>query len=152
MNSTADIELPCSLLRRSLAICYDTVVVIALWFAATSLLFLLTGVSAIVPGQNFYFLYWPYLLLWNWLYLGLSWRYGKQTLGMKAWQLHLHNDCGEILTWTNSARRYLAALAAFFMLGIGFISSIFRQDKLTWQDRASGSWPVFRPKNKNPVD
>jgi len=136
--------LPCTLRRRCLAISYDAVVVLALWFAATAVLLPLTGVHAVEPGQEYYFLYWPYLLLVNWFYLALSWRHGNQTLGMKAWRLFLHSDSGKRLSWGNTVRRYIVALVSLAILGAGFLSSLAREDKLTWQDRVSNSWPMFR--------
>lgn len=143
MSSKTKSNVPCSLVRRCLAISYDAVVVLALWFAATTVLLPLSGVHAIEPGQQYYFLYWPYLFLVNWFYVALSWRHGNQTLGMKAWRLYLRNGTGKRLSWAYSAKRYCVALLGFALLGAGFFSSLLRADKRTWQDRASDSWPVF---------
>ena len=145
MKTHTGSDMPCSLTRRSLAIGYDIVAVLTLWFAATAVLLPFTGVPAIEPGQDYYFLYPPCLLLVNWLYLALSWRHGNQTLGMKAWRLFLRSGSDERISWGNTVSRYSVAVIGFAAMGAGFISSLFRPDKLTWQDRASDSWPVFRP-------
>lgn len=145
MNFQAEQGIPCSLTRRCLAISYDIVVVMALWFAATAALLPLSGGQTIEPGQAYYFLYPPYLLLVNWLYLAVSWRYGNQTLGMKAWQLFLCNRADERISWSKAVARYSVAIAGFTVIGAGFLSSLFRPDKLTWHDRASDSWLEFRP-------
>ena len=148
INSLAGHAIPCSLTRRCLAISYDSVVVIALWLATTAALLPLTGVATIEPGQGFYFLYPPCLLLVNWLYLAVSWRYGNQTLGMRAWQLFLCSRTDQRISWGKTVARYSVALAGFTVIGAGFFSSLFRPDKLTWHDRASGSWPEFRPQKR----
>jgi uncharacterized RDD family membrane protein YckC len=144
MNSRAELQISSSLGRRCLAIGYDTVIVVALWFAATAILLPITGVTTIEPGQPFYYLYPPCLLLVNWLYLAVSWRYGNQTLGMRAWRVFLRTGDGNRLGWGNAGLRYVVALAGFTALGVGFLSSLFHPDKFTWQDRASDSWLEFR--------
>jgi uncharacterized RDD family membrane protein YckC len=63
---------------------------------------------------------------------------------MRAWRLFLRTANGNRLDWGNAGLRYVVALAGFTALGVGFLSSLMRPDKLTWQDRASDSWPEFR--------
>lgn len=144
MNGSAGAGVACSLTRRSLVISYDSVVVVALWFAATAILLPIAGVQAIEPGQQFYFLYPPYLALVNWLYLAISWRYGNQTLGMRAWRVYLYCGGDNRLSWQNAALRYLVAVAGFAMVGVGFISGLLHSGGLTWHDRASRSWLIFK--------
>ncbi len=149
MNMQPEHGLPCTLLRRSLAIIYDSVVVLALWFAATAVLLPLSGLRVIEPGQQYYFLYPPYLAVVNWMYLAVSWRSGGQTLGMKAWRIYLHTVGGRRLSWQDTALRYLFALMGFAAAGVGFLSSLFRSDGLTWHDRATNSQLWHQPKKNN---
>jgi uncharacterized RDD family membrane protein YckC len=144
MTEVQNPDRPCPLPRRLLAIIYDSVVVLALWFAVTALLLPLTGAQAFAPGQQYYFLYPFCLLIINWLYLAISWRVGNQTLGMKAWRIYLHRDSGGRITWLETAVRFALAVAGLVLLGTGFLSSLADPMNRTWHDRASHSRLLHR--------
>jgi uncharacterized RDD family membrane protein YckC len=148
MNATTD-QAPSSgdpvsrpaLWRRLAAACYDSLIVLALWFLGTALILPLTHGEAVassnLPAVMTYRLY---LLGIGFLFFAGFWTRSGQTLGMLAWKIRVvQSGNGACISWKQALLRYLAALLSWFALGLGFIWSLFNSEHMTWHDRLSGT-------------
>ena len=75
-----------------------------------------------------------YLFIVIFLYFGVSWRYGGQTIGMRAWKIKLITTNQHPLTWSLIFLRFSAALFSTLCFGIGFLWCFINSDKKTWHD------------------
>jgi len=123
------------LLRRLAAMFYDTLLLIALLFAASLPLAMLNG-GAIPGGTSGYQLY---LLAIIFVYLGWHWTHGGQTLGMKSWRLQAVTLSGQTLTWEQALLRFVVAMLSTVALGLGYLWLLIDGERLTWHDRLSGT-------------
>ncbi len=85
------------------------------------------------------------LLAAHWLYFAYCWRFGRQTLGMRAWQVWL-NTSQPAISWRTTLLRYVGAWLSLAVAGAGFWSSLWHPARLTWHDRLSGTWLEHRPR------
>ncbi len=125
-----------SLPRRAAAIFYDLLLFAGLVMALTLVLVLLRGGEAIPPASWWYDIL---LLAANFLFFGVSWTRGGQTLGARAWRLRVTATNGNDLSWRQAALRYLSAWLLLLPPGLGFIWAWWDPDGLCWHDRLSGS-------------
>lgn len=113
---------------------YDGAVVIALCMLA-ALIPVLAGfqnrTAAHDPGYTLYL-----LAVW-FVYLGWCWTRGGMTLGMRAWNLRIQSESGELPGWGQSIIRFLVSLLSAAALGLGFAWSLFDNKKRCWHDIAS---------------
>ena len=123
---------PAGLFRRLAAISYDSLLLMAILFAATTILLPFTDGEAI--SSPWYTLY---LLLLSYLYFAWFWLHGGQTLGMAAWNLRLRARRGYTFGWQETAIRFAAALVSWLALGLGFVWILFDREQLAWHDRLS---------------
>jgi uncharacterized RDD family membrane protein YckC len=138
------------LLRRLAAICYDLLMVAALMMLLTGVVILIRGGTAIGPGAV-----WFQLLLvacW-WLYFAWSWTLGGQTIGMRAWRIHVTPSNAGRLDFARASLRFVAAALSAAALGLGFLAALIDPDWRTWHDRLSGTELRVRPKKlRQPVE
>lgn len=113
---------------------YDAMAVIAIWMAGGALAVALTG-GAVESGSVGFQVF---LLALTFLYFWMSWRRGGQTLGMRAWRIHL-DARGEPFGIARTLARMLGAIAAVLTLGTGYLWALGRADRATWPDLASRS-------------
>lgn len=111
---------------------YDGLILVGLWMIVGAAVVLIAG-DAIDSGQHWFQLM---LLAAAFLYFGGCWRYGRQTVGMRAWKIELQSPSypppyDALLT------RFLVAIASMLALGAGFWTALLRADASTWHDRAS---------------
>jgi uncharacterized RDD family membrane protein YckC len=137
---------PAALGWRLLAIVYDLLPVLAIWFAVAALVLLLRGGSPVAPGSPGAWLELALMLIAGFGYFGFSWRHGGQTLGMRAWRLRLLRADGGVPGWPALARRYLVAGASLAVGGLGFAWSLGDRERRGWHDLASGTVLVRLPK------
>ncbi len=131
------------LLRRLGAMFYDGLLLIALFMTLTAILLVLTGGEAIDgPLLPWYRLF---LLLTGASFFALFWRFGGQTLGMRAWRVQVRGPAGA-LGWREAWLRCAAALLSWLVLGLGFLWSLVDRDGLAWHDRLSGTRLIVVPK------
>ena len=123
--------------RRLGALLYDTLVLAALWMAATAPLLALTGGEAITGGAVWLFRL--YLLLIAGAFFGWFWTHGGQTLGMRAWRAKLETRDGLAVNWRRAGLRFLAALLSIACGGLGYLWALADRDRLTWHDRLSAT-------------
>lgn len=124
---------PAVLWRRLAALLYDSLLLLALWFLATAMLLPLTHGEAIASNP----LLSTYLLFISFFFYGWFWTHGGQTLGMRSWRLQLRNLRPGPVTWLQVLLRFMTALPATLLLGLGFLWMLVDKRKLTWHDRYS---------------
>lgn len=109
------------LLRRLAALAYDLLVLggllIILTFPYLGATVWLTGTDRIGTGDPFFQLYLAVIVLG---YFGLSWRFGGQTLGMRAWRLHALSVNGGTLSWPQIVVRATVNLFGLLLGGLGY--------------------------------
>lgn len=130
---------PAHLGWRLLAMVYDAMPVIALWFAVSAL------VLAIRPGHAPFAPWSPgQLLLWalcwgvSGAYAVVSWRRAG-TLGMRPWRLRVTDTEGHPAGTRALCVRYAVATLSLAAFGLGFLWSLFDRERRTWHDLASGT-------------
>jgi uncharacterized RDD family membrane protein YckC len=127
---------PCGLGRRVLVMAYDAVAVIALMMAVTAVL-LFTPLSRQTALKD------PLptiLMLLTWFfYLGLCWRRGGMTLGMRAWKVRLVFNDATLPGWGRCLVRFIVSLISAAALGMGFFWCLIDAKRRSWHDLATGS-------------
>lgn len=138
---------PAGLIRLTGSLLYDWLVLlgllILLGFIAVAFNKLLTGADAIAPGN-------PLFILWNlliiYIYFAGFWVTKTQTVGMRAWHIHLAATNGRPLGWMHATLRLLVAIPAWSLAGMGVFWRLTNKDRIGWQDRASWTQTYYRPK------
>ena len=139
---------PAGLLRRSGALLYDGLLLLAVLMMATGLFLPLTGGEAISPRDHplLEFVYRGVLVLLTIGFFGIFWTRRGQTLGMASWRLQLEREDGGPLTWGDTVRRLAAALLSWLPLGLGYLWILVDPDRRAWHDRLSRTRVVVVPK------
>jgi uncharacterized RDD family membrane protein YckC len=131
--------------RRLAAVFYDLILLIALFFVATAVLLPLNSGEAFTRTQFFYPLY---LLTVSFIFYGWFWTHGGQTLGLKAWKIRVLTFDQKPVNWLQAFYRFLAALFAWGVFGIGFLWILFDKDKRGWHDHLSKTSVYFDARQK----
>lgn len=120
---------------------YDGLLLIALYMFTAALLLPFTHGEAITPQDSagLTYLLRALLVAATFLYFGLSWTRGGQTIGMRAWQIRAVRADGARLSWRDVATRLGAALLSWLPAGMGFLWILVDSGKLAWHDRLSGT-------------
>jgi uncharacterized RDD family membrane protein YckC len=139
---------PAGLLRRSGALLYDGLLLLAVLMMATGLFLPLTGGEAISPRDHplLEFVYRGVLVLLTIGFFGIFWTRRGQTLGMASWRLQLEREDGGPLTWGDTVRRLAAALLSWLPLGLGYLWILVDPERRAWHDRLSRTRVVVVPK------
>lgn len=87
-----------------------------------------------------------YLVLSPMAFFSWFWMHGGQTLGMRAWRLRVQRFDGRPLTLWQVLLRFLAAIPAWALLGLGYLWILVDKDRLALHDRFSESMIVRLPK------
>ncbi|RKZ42415.1 MAG: RDD family protein [Gammaproteobacteria bacterium] len=136
-------ELYCvGLLRRFMAIFYDSLLLFAVLFVAAALVYPLTHGQISLAFRI-------YLLIIWFLYFALPWLKGGQTLGMKVWRIQLQSVNGKALNWRQALIRFSMAIMSCLTFGLGFFHAIVDKKHRTWHDRISDTCIVLIPKSVN---
>lgn len=133
---------PAHLGWRLAAAIYDLFPLLALWMA--------TGAAAIAVtrGTLDYHVWWYRLLLLAVTagYYVLSWRYGGQTIGMRAWRLRVVDRNGASPGWGACVLRFFVAQVSLALACLGFLWCLFERERRGWHDLASGTRILRLPK------
>ena len=128
---------PAHLGWRLVALVYDSLPVIALWFAASALVLLLRGGVPVSPWS----LAWWLQMLGLWALTGLyaveSWRRGGQTLGMRPWRLQVVDADDGQATRGRLWQRFAWATLSWLPVGLGFWISLLDGQRRSLHDRLS---------------
>ena len=136
MNNDAE---PASFLRRLGALIYDALLIVALWMMT---LFPIVALSdAVVTGPAIQSL----LFLELYGFFTYFWRSRGQTLGMLAWHLTLSTVSGERMTLIQVMLRFMAAIASFLCLGLGYFWIFIDPQRRSWPDIFSATRISFQP-------
>lgn len=102
--------LPAPIWRRFAAAVYDGLLLLGLWMVA---LMLDTVVRDAAGVEREWHALRAYLFLIGLAFFGWFWTHGGQTLGMRAWRLHLRRSNGQPPRWTDAALRYALMLVCW---------------------------------------
>jgi uncharacterized RDD family membrane protein YckC len=130
------------LFRRLAAMFYDTLLLFSVLLFATVVALLVT--RGTLDYHNPFFR--TYLFLMCFLFYAWFWTHGGQTLGMRAWRLRVQRFDGSPITLWQALLRFLAAIPAWAVLGLGYLWILVDKDKLALHDRFSESVIVRLPK------
>ena len=122
---------------RLLALAYDLLPVLALWFVVAAAFTAAHGDA--VRGGALGLLEFAVLWAVAGVYATLSWRRGGQTIGMRAWRLRVTDAAGRAPGWRALWLRYLVGAIGLLAGGLGFWWAWIDRDRLAWHDRASGT-------------
>lgn len=122
---------------RLLALAYDLLPVLALWFVVAAGFTAAHGDA--VRGGALGLLEFAVLWAVAGVYATLSWRRGGQTIGMRAWRLRVTDAAGGAPGWRALWVRYLVGAIGLLAGGLGFWWAWIDRDRLAWHDRASGT-------------
>ncbi len=135
---------------RLAAIGYDVMPLIGIWMLVALLAMVglqsATGSTDIVMTDAVSHREWIYwialrlsLLAATAAYFIISWRRAGQTIGMRAWRLHLVSNDGSRISQRQAWLRFGMAIVSLLALGIGFLWSLFDQKRRCWHDIVSGT-------------
>ena len=140
----------CSFTRRLSALIYDGLIVLAIWMIG-SIVVVIARDGAISAGNAWFQ---GYLLILAWAYFASGWMIGGQTVGMRAWDIHLISirtpDQARKIGWLDSVLRFAVGWLSLFAFGLGFIWSLFTADRAGWHDLASRSRLIVRKPGQEP--
>ena len=151
-EDTLDNRPPPGLLRRLVAMVYDTFLVLPLIMLAVALalglyvaLAKLTGgvpnPDALSPALR------QVIILSTVIgFFSIFWIKNGQTLGMQAWRIKLVTVTGDRLTMKHCLIRALAAMLSAACLGLGYLWCLFDREKRYWHDTLSGTHLILLPK------
>lgn len=125
-----------SLGRRMGAVLYDSLLVFALMFLATTPFVWMSGGESVAPGTLPHQLA---MLFVAWLFFAGFWTRFGRTLGMQSWRLRIETTEGAKPSLARSTLRFAAALLSWLPAGLGFWWQLRDRDGLTWHDRLSGT-------------
>lgn len=125
-----------SLARRALSLAYEALLLAAVLLVASLPFVLLTHDMGRDLGRPLFQLY---LLVVTGLYFTWQWQRGGRTLAMKTWHLRLVTREGEPVTWRRGLKRFLCALPAVLLLGVGYFWALIDRDGLFLHDRLAGT-------------
>lgn len=119
---------------------YDLVATLAIVMVLAMVAVALRGGTAIAEGDLIFRIT---LLIAHWLYFAYCWRFGCQTLGMRAWRVYLASSETPI-SWRTCLIRYITAWLSLLVLGAGFWMAQWHPARLAWHDRTSRTWLEYR--------
>lgn len=122
------------LFRRLAALFYDSLLLLAVLFVATLLVLPFNNGQAIQANNAFFS---TYLFITSFFFFGWFWMHGGQTLGMRAWRLRLIRIDGKPLSWWHALLRFMCAIPALLLGGIGYWWILIDKKHLALHDRFS---------------
>ena len=124
------------LFKRTAALGYDLLAIIAIWMLGTALLLPFHHGLAFPARTIGYQLY---LLSLAYLFFVGFWMHGGQTIGMMAWRLTLQSETHTPLTLKESSLRFLGLLLAIPLTPIVILSTLFNYPMAYVQDKLSAT-------------
>ncbi len=133
---------PAPLGRRLAAAFYDFLLILALWIGAAFVAVLIqAGHPQPMGSKGFQGVLLGLALLFN----AWFWTHGGQTLGMRAWRLQVRKEGGGTVSWPRAGLRFLVALPAWGLAGLGVFWALLHPENKTWQDLLSGTETILLP-------
>jgi len=134
------------LVRRLMAMVYDSFLVVASLMVVSIPFVMIFGEQALTHNPFLHTLYQLALLMTVFFFFGWFWTHGGQTLGMRAWRLRTLKLDDSPMNWSASALRFAAAVPSLGMAGLGLLWLVFDPDRLAWHDRLTRTHVVVEPK------
>lgn len=135
------------LLRRLAALAYDLIVLggllVILTFPYLGATVWLSDADTIATGDR---LYQSYLAVVVVGYFFASWRFGGQTVGMRAWRLYAADTRGHSLSWQQGALRAAINLPGLLLGGAGYWWALADAEGRTAGERWSSTFTYHHPK------
>ncbi|MCK5873429.1 MAG: RDD family protein [Alcanivoracaceae bacterium] len=146
---------PAPLWRRLVAMIYDGLLLVAVWFITAGILVsvypktglpmddvggVLVPAAAVLHGLLF-----PLLVLITWGFYAWFWTHGGQTLGMRAWKLLSRDVHRRPMTLLQTVSRFLSGVISTALLGAGWMMALLPA-KQTLHDSLSSTETVVVPK------
>lgn len=122
--------------RRMLALTYEALLLLGVWFISA---FLFHLVFRDTTAEYFRPLFQFYLLIIGGIYFIWFWTHGGQTLAMQTWKLRLVSVNGEKVTAQQAMVRYLVAVIGISFLGVGLLWALFDHDRQFLHDKVAGT-------------
>jgi uncharacterized RDD family membrane protein YckC len=135
--------------RRLAALVYDTVLLAGLLIVYTVALLPLTHGRPLLDeavGASWAFVYRLSLIGVIGAYFVFNWVHSGQTLGMRAWHLHVVDKTGHRLKTARAALRFGCALLAWIPAALGVLWLYLDPRGLALHDRLSGTRIVHVPR------
>lgn len=132
MNTTNS---PAPLGLRLLALLYDLLPLLGLWFLCGVLALAVTGGALDAHRLGHKIIVQVLVLAVTSGYFVISWSRGGQTIGMRAWKLRLVASDGTRLPWPRALLRFFLATLSLLCLGAGFFWSLFDPERRTLHDK-----------------
>ncbi len=134
------------LLRRIAALGYDALLVVALWMVVGGIGVALNGNEVITGPARVVLLF--ACLATTFAFFAKFWRDGGQTAGMRAWRIKIVNqlDPASRVTLTQCLLRFVTAIAALGLGGLGYLWILVDREHLSWHDRYSSTRLIVLPK------
>ncbi|MGR9114833.1 MAG: RDD family protein [Gammaproteobacteria bacterium] len=133
-------------LRRLTAMLYDSLLLIAILFAATAAALPFNHGEAFT-SNNYYYL--AYLILVSFLFFGWFWTHGGQTLGLRSWKLKVLTVDQRPLTWRQAFIRFITAILSWTAIGLGFLWIFVDKNNRGWHDLLSNTAVFFDDRHQD---
>ena len=124
-------NLYCSLPRRLLIMLYDSVILLGLMMLASAIALPFGSIEKVVL-QDFWFTFW--LLFVCFIYLGVCWRNGGMTVGMRAWNVRLVSEDGQQISWPRCLLRFMLGILSMAVFGLGYLWALMDEKNRSWHD------------------
>jgi len=122
-----------------MAIFYDLFLLTAILFLATAIVNAINNGEATDSSMAYTIFLRFYLASIIFFYFGWFWTHGGQTLGMKTWKIKLISNNSQTINWKQVTIREITAVISWAFLGLGFIWSLFDNQKRSWHDISSNT-------------
>ncbi len=122
--------------RRILALGYEFLLLLGVWFIAA---FLFHLVFRDTTAEYFRPLFQFYLLIIGGIYFIWFWTHGGQTLAMQTWKLRLVSENGGKTTVQQAMVRYLVAVIGISCFGLGLLWALFDRNRQFLHDKVAGT-------------
>lgn len=135
-----------SLIRRSAAITYDALLILAILMLASlpiSSFDPADGTIGFISVPWLRFVYQVFLFYLIFLFYYIFWRIKGQTLGMQVWKIKTIDDGGDIMSPGQSILRFVLATPCILLAFTGYLWALIDKDRLTVYDRLSHSRVVY---------
>jgi uncharacterized RDD family membrane protein YckC len=127
---------------RLLAVVYDLLPLLGLWFLAAVLALAVTSGTLDVQHVGGKLLVQIPVLAFSAAYFVVSWLRGGQTIGMKPWRLRVIRADGSPLRAGHALLRFAVALLSLAPLGAGYWWTLIDRERRAWHDLAAGTLVV----------
>lgn len=130
--------------KRLAAGFYDLLPLAALIMIGTALWMPISGGADNLMRQPLRILFQIFEILLISAYYIYSWFQGGQTIGMRAWKLHLQTNSGQPIKVRDATLRFIASLFSVFVLGLGILWAAFDSRRRMWHDILSGTMVIAK--------